>query len=39
MKTAQTIPYEQLENDNKQLRSENIFLREQLEWLKRADFR
>jgi transposase len=38
MNTAQTIPYEQLENENWQLRNEVTLLHEQLEWFKRQIF-
>lgn len=38
MKTAQTIPYEQLEKENYCLRNEISLLNEQLEWFKRQIF-
>ena len=38
MSTPQTTPYEQLEKDNRQLRNEVVFLKEQLEWFKRQIF-
>jgi len=31
MSTTQTIPHEQLENENRKLREEVVFLKEQLE--------
>jgi transposase len=38
VKTVQTIPYEQLEKENCQLRNDVAFLNEQLEWFKRQIF-
>jgi len=38
MNTTQTTAYEKLENENKQLRNEVVYLNEQLEWFKRQIF-